>query len=125
MKKQIKTDQAPSAKGLLSQAIISNGFIFVSGQIHGTPDGKLVEGTTEEKVRQIIKNIEAILKAAGAELDSMVKATVYVTDMAELPKLNEVYPTFFKEPYPAREAICVKELPLGASIEISIIATVN
>lgn len=122
MKTKITTNQAPQAPGLLSQAIVSNGFIFVAGQIHSTPDGKLLDGTTEEKVHQIMKNLQAILKAAGSDVSHAVKVTVYVTDIAELPKLNEVYKTYFTEPLPAREAVCVKALPLGASIEMSLIA---
>ncbi len=125
MKAKVETDKAPQAPGLLSQAVVTNGFIYVAGQIHMTPDGKLVEGSTEDKVGQIMKNIQEILKEAGADLNSIVKATLYVTDMSLMPALNKVYPTYFDEPYPAREAICVKELPLGAQIEISVIAEKN
>lgn len=67
-------------------------------------------------------NVNAILEAAGAGLNDIVKATIYVTDMSLLPELNEAYPSYFEEPFPAREAVCVKELPLGASIEISVVA---
>lgn len=124
MKKKVETTEAPQAPGLLSQAIDSNGTVFVAGQIHCTSDGKLVEGSTEEKVHQIMKNLAAILTAAGADFSNVVKVNVYVTDISELPKLNEVYKTYFtKEPLPVREAVCVKALPLGASIEISLIAT--
>lgn len=122
MKKQISTDGAPKADHILSQAIVSNGFIFVAGQVHSSPESGLIDGTTEEKVEQIMKNIAAILKAADASLNDIVKVVIYVTDMAQMPKLNEVYPTYFDEPYPAREAVCVKELPLGSTIEISVIA---
>lgn len=69
-----------------------------------------------------MKNISAILAEAGATLDNVLKVTMYVTDMSVMPDLNKVYPSYFAEPYPAREAVCVKELPLGASIEISVIA---
>ncbi len=123
MKKSVLIPDAPQASAILSQAIVAKGFIFVSGQIHITPDGKIVESSTEEKVAQIMKNITAILKAVDADLNDVVKATVYLTDINELKKLNEVYPTYFTEPLPAREAVCVKELPLGASIEISVIAS--
>jgi len=122
MKEKASTDDAPKAPAILSQAIISNGFIFVAGQVHSTPGGEMVEGSTEDKVKQIMQNIEAILKAAGAGLDSIVKVTIYVTDMSVMPDLNKVYPTYFTEPFPAREAVCVRELPLGAGIEISVIA---
>ena len=123
MKQQITTNDAPKAPGLLSQGIASNGFVFVAGQIHSRPDGTLVEGTTEEKVQQIMSNVEAILTAAQVSLNDVVKVNVYVTDIAELPKLNEIYKTYFAEPLPVREAVCVKALPLGASIEMSVIAS--
>jgi len=122
MKQSINTDAAPKAPAFLSQAIVSNGLIFVSGQIHSTPDGAVMTGTVEEKLAQIMGNIKAILRAADATLDDVVKATIYVTDMAQMPELNKAYPTYFSEPYPDREAVCVKELPLGATIEISVIA---
>lgn len=122
MKEKISTDNAPSAQGLLSQAIISNGFIFVAGQIHITPEGQMIDGSTEEKVQQIMKNCSAILQAAGVDFSNVVKTTGYVTDMSELKELNRIYAPYFSEPFPAREVVCVKELPLGASIEISMIA---
>jgi 2-iminobutanoate/2-iminopropanoate deaminase len=122
MKVKVDTPDAPKAVGLLSQGIISNGFIFTAGQIHNTPDGKLIEGTTEEKVRQVMKNLEAIVKAAGSDFSHVVKVNVYVTDIEELKELNRVYSTYFTDPFPVREAICVKALPFGASIEISVIA---
>lgn len=123
MKQQISTQDAPSAPAFLSQAIVSNGLIFVAGQIHSELDNSLVGETVEEKLAQIMKNISAILAAAGATLDDVVKVTIYVTDMAMMPELNRAYPSYFTEPYPAREAVCVKELPLGASIEISVVAS--
>lgn len=123
MKIQSKTAEAPSAPHLLSQAITNNDLIFVAGQVHVLPDNTLVEGSTKDKVAQIMKNISEILKATGAKLDNIVKVVIYVTDMSVMPELNGVYPTYFTEPYPVREAVCVKELPLGASIEISVIAT--
>lgn len=121
MKRKIETNDAPKADAILSQAIEANGFIFVAGQIHQTPDGQVVEGTVTVKVAQIMSNTEAILKAAGASLNDIVKATIYVTDMAQMPELNQVWPTYFEQPYPAREAVCVSALPLGATIEISVI----
>lgn len=123
MRKKISTDHAPAADHILSQAIISNGFIFVAGQVHVKPDGTKVEGSTKDKVQQIMDNISAILKAADASLNDIVKVIIYVTDMYVMPELNEVYPTYFSDPFPVREAVCVKELPLGAAIEISVVAT--
>jgi 2-iminobutanoate/2-iminopropanoate deaminase len=125
MKQKVTTTKAPGAPGLLSQAIVYNGFIYVSGQIHSTTDGVVVQGSAEEKTHQVIKNIASILQAAGADLNDVIKATIYVTDISDLPKLNEVYKTYFAEPLPAREAVCVKALPLGASIEMSVVAFVK
>lgn len=121
MKQQVKTDNT-SSDHILSQAVVSNGFIFVSGQVHANPDLTLFGNTTEEKVTKIMQNIEAILKYADAALDDIVKVVIYVTDMGVMPDLNKVYPTFFKDVLPVREAVCVAALPLGASIEISVIA---
>jgi 2-iminobutanoate/2-iminopropanoate deaminase len=121
MKQRVETGDTKSAH-ILSQGIVSNGFIFVSGQVHCDAELNLVGDTTEEKVAQIMKNIQAILKAADANLDNIVKVVIYVTDMSLMPDLNKVYPSYFKEPYPVREAVCVKALPLGANIEISVIA---
>ncbi|MCA9332247.1 Rid family detoxifying hydrolase [Candidatus Saccharibacteria bacterium] len=122
-KKQHLTNDAPSAPHILSQAIESNGFVFVSGQIHNKPDGTLVEGSVKDKLDQIMLNTKNVLVAAGSSLDSVVKVVIYVTDMSQMSELNEVYPSYFSEPYPVREAVCVKELPLSATIEISVIAT--
>ena len=121
MRTQASTPNAPDAP-FLSQAIITNGTIYVSGQIHSKADGTIVEGAATEKVEQIMQNISEILKAAGATLDDIVKVVIYVTDMAQMPELNEVYSAYFKKPFPVREAVCVRALPLGATIEISVVA---
>lgn len=123
MKAKIKTDDAPKADHILSQGIVSNGVIYLAGQIHNKPDGTLVDGSVEDKFAQIMQNVTAILKVADASLDNVVKVVIYVTDMSQMPKLNEVYPKYFTEPFPVREAVCVSELPLGATIEISVVAT--
>jgi 2-iminobutanoate/2-iminopropanoate deaminase len=120
--KEIKTTKAQSAVGLLSQAIEVNGLIFTAGFIHVKPDGLIVEGTTEDKLKQVMTNIEEVLTAGGSSLNDIVKATIYVTDMSILRDFNKLYVTYFSEPFPVREAVCVKELPLGASIEISVVA---
>lgn len=122
MKERVSTDNAPKADHILSQGIVSNGTVYVAGQIHSKPDGTMVDGSVKEKVEQIMQNISAILKASGTGLDNIVKVVIYVTDMAQMPELNEVYPIFFTEPYPVREAVCVQALPLGATIEISVVA---
>lgn len=122
MKQPATTQNAPDAP-FLSQAIISNGTIYVSGQIHSKSDGSIVEGSVKEKLDQIMHNISEILKAADATLNDVVKVVIYVTDMAQMPELNEAYPGYFTEPFPVREAVCVQALPLGATIEISVIAS--
>ena len=122
MKTKIITDKAPKAVGPYSQAIIDGNLIFTSGQIHLTSDGKLVQGSIEDQVHQIMKNLQAVLEAAGVSFADVVKTTIYVTDMSTYGKVNEIYGGYFSDPYPARETVCVKELPLGAKIEISMVA---
>ncbi len=121
MKQKVDTGDTKSAH-ILSQGIVAGGFIFVSGQVHCDDELVLVGETTAEKVAQIMSRIKRILEAAGASLDDIVKVVIYVTDMKQVPELNEVYPTYFKAPLPVREAVCVAALPLGATIEISVIA---
>jgi len=121
MKQQVSTNDAPGAP-FLSQAVVSGNTIYVSGQIHNKPDGTIVEGSVKEKLDQIMQNIAAILKAANATLDDVVKVVIYVTNMAQMPELNEVYPTYFAKPFPVREAVCVAALPLSATIEVSVVA---
>jgi 2-iminobutanoate/2-iminopropanoate deaminase len=122
MKQKIKTDKAPKVIGPYSQAIVNGNLIFTSGQIHVTPDGKLLQGTIEEQIHQVMKNLQAILQAAGVDFSAVVKTTIYITDMSQYGKVNEVYASYMNEPYPARETVCVKELPAGARVEISMIA---
>lgn len=124
MKQAAITPNAPDAP-FLSQAIISNGTVYVSGQIHATADGSIVEGTVKEKMHQIMQNIVEILRAANATINDVVKVVVYVTDMAQMLELNETYTSYFTEPFPVREAVCVQALPLGATIEISVVAVRN
>lgn len=99
----------------------ANGLIFTAGHVH-LKDGKLLEGTVAEKTHQVMKNLESVLDQAGVTFDNVVKVTIYLTDMSFYSEMNEVYGTYFKEPYPAREAVCVKALPLGADIEMSMVA---
>lgn len=123
MKTKIETTKAPSpGTSPHSQAIVVGDFVFTQGSIYLTPEGKLLEGTIEEQIHQIMKNLQAILGEAGTSFANVVKSTIYVTDMSLYGKVNEVYGSYFSDPYPAREAVCVKELPLGAKVEISMIA---
>jgi len=93
------------------------------GVICLTPEGKMHEGAFEEQIHQIMKNLEAILDEAGTSFANVVKTAIFVTDMSVYGKVNEVYRNYMSNPYPARETACVKELPLGAKVEISMIAS--
>ena len=122
MKTKIETKNAPKAAGPYSQAIQTGRLLFTSGQIHLTPEGKLVDGSIEEQAHQVMKNLKSVLEEAGYSFKDVVKTTIFVTDMGFYGKLNDVYGSYMSEPFPARETVCVKELPLGARVEISMIA---
>ncbi|MFQ6082004.1 MAG: RidA family protein [Candidatus Aminicenantia bacterium] len=125
MKKEVKTDQAPKAIGPYSQAILANGFLFVSGQIAIDPaSGQLNQGPIEQQTEQVLKNLKAILEAAGSSMDKVVKTTVYLKDINDYPKMNEIYGKYFQPPYPARAAIQVARLPKDVRVEIEAIALV-
>ena len=123
MKTKIVTTGAPTATGPFSQAVVDGNLVYTSGQIYLTPEGKLLEGTIEEQIHQIMKNLQAILREAGVDFSNVLKTTIYVTDMTTYGKVNEVYGSYMTDPFPAREVVCVKELPLGAKVEISMVAT--
>ena len=114
------SDQRPQAP--ISPYVEKSGFIFTSGQVYLTSEGKLLEGTIQEKTHQVMTNLKNVLEKAGATFSDVVKETVDVTDMSLYADINEVYASYFTDGYPARELVCVKELPLGAKIEISLIA---
>lgn len=123
MKKIIKTEKAPAAIGPYSQAVEADGFLFISGQIPIDPaTGKLVEGAITEQTEQVLKNIGAILKAAGLEYSNVVKTTCLLADMADFKEMNAVYASYFKEDCPARATFAVKGLPMGALVEIESVA---
>lgn len=125
MKKQIATADAPAAIGPYSQAITAGNMIFVSGQLPVDPaTGKIVPGDAKAQAVQSCKNVVAILKAAGAGVENVVKTTVFITDMADFPLVNEIYKDVFKEPFPARSCVAVKALPLNALVEMELIAVV-
>lgn len=122
MKTKIATTNAPKATGPFSQAVIDGDIIFTSGQVPLTVEGTLLEGTIEEQTHQIMKNLQAILQEASVTFENVVKTTIYVTDMSVYGTINAVYGSYMSEPYPARETVCAKELPLGAKVEISMVA---
>ena len=119
----MQTVHAPEAIGPYSQAIRFGRFLFLSGQIGINPETRsVVEGGVEPQTHQIFKNIKAILTAAGSDFGQVVKATIYLKDMADFKLINLIYAQYFSEPYPARSAVAVKELPLAADIEIEVLA---
>ena len=121
--KAIQTNNAPAAIGPYSQAIEVNGFIFASGQIPIDPaTGEFVKGGIKEQTRQSLLNAKSILIAAGTDLNRVIKTTVYLSDMANFAAMNEVYSTFFEQPFPARSAVAVKDLPKGALVEVEVLA---
>jgi len=123
MKKVIHTEKAPKAVGPYSQAIESNNMLFISGQIPINPaTGQLVEGGIKEQTRQVMENIEHILKAAGYNFDDVIKSTCLLADMNDFAAMNEVYGSYYPENPPARAAYQVVKLPLGSMVEIETIA---
>jgi 2-iminobutanoate/2-iminopropanoate deaminase len=123
MKKIISTTAAPGAIGPYSQAVEANGTLYISGQVAIDPaTGKMVEGGITEQTEQVLKNIRAILLAAGYTLSDVVKSTCLLSDMTDFKTMNEVYARYYSSDQPARAAFAVKGLPLGALIEIETIA---
>ncbi len=121
--KAIATKNAPAAIGPYSQAIEANGFVYASGQLPIDPaTGAFPEGGIKEQTRQSLLNAQAILREAGLELANVVKTTVLLADIADFGAMNEVYSEFFAQPYPARSAFSVRDLPKGALVEIECIA---
>jgi 2-iminobutanoate/2-iminopropanoate deaminase len=126
MRKVIHTENAPKAVGPYSQAIETNGMLFISGQIPIDPaTGKFVEGGIKEQTAQVMKNIGAILKQSGYTYSDVVKSTCLLADMADFAAMNEVYGSFYPENPPARAAYGVVKLPLGALVEIETIAATS
>ncbi|ABO50853.1 endoribonuclease L-PSP [Desulforamulus reducens MI-1] len=122
-KKVISTDKAPAAIGPYSQAIAFGPLIFTSGQIPFDPaTGNLVAGDIQEQTRRSLENIKAILEAAGASMEQVVKTTVFVKDMNDFEKINQVYGEYFPNPSPARSLVQVARLPRDVGIEIEVIA---
>ena len=125
MKKTISTDRAPKAIGPYTQAIIANGFAFLSGQIPLDPaTNTLVEGDIAAQTERVLQNIRAVLEACGSSLGQVVKTTVFLKDMAEFAKMNEVYGRHFSENPPARSTVEAARLPRDVRVEIDCIALV-
>ena len=123
MKEIVQTEHAPQAIGPYSQAVKANGLIFASGQIPTDPQtGQFVAGGIEEQTEQVLKNLAAVLEAAGSDLKRVVKTTVFLLDMQEFAAMNEVYGRFFNEQPPARATVEAARLPREARVEIEAIA---
>ncbi len=120
----ISTDNAPRAIGPYSQAVVVDGILYSSGQIALTPEGELVEGGIEEQTRQVLRNLSAVLEAAGSSLQRVIKTTIFLADMEDFATVNEIYAEFFGEHRPARSTVAVKTLPKEVLVEIDCIAKV-
>jgi len=121
--KIISTLNAPAAIGPYSQAVVSNGFAFLSGQIPLDPaTGQIVEGDITAQTMRVLENIKAVLEGSGSSLNRVVKTTVYLTDMREFAKMNEVYAGYFPQDAPARATIEAARLPRDVRVEIDFIA---
>lgn len=123
--KQVSTKSAPEAIGPYSQAVKTDGLVFVSGQLPIDPQtGAFPEGGIAAQTNQSLKNLGSILAEAGSDYSKVIKTTVFLADMADFAAMNEEYSSFFNAPFPARSAIAVKELPKGALVEIECIAEI-
>ncbi len=123
-KKAIQTNAAPAAIGPYSQAVQAGGLLFVSGQIPLDPaTGQLVGASVEEQATRVLKNLRAIVEAAGGNMASVVKTTIFLKSMDDFAKVNEIYATFFEAPFPARATVEVSRLPRDVRVEIE--AVVN
>ncbi len=124
-KQIVATDRAPAAIGPYSQAVRAGGFVFLSGQIPLDPaTGQMVEGDIEAQTEQVMKNLEAVLAAAGTSFGNVVRATIYLTDLGDFAKVNAVYGARFPNDPPARATVQVAALPKGARVEIDLVALV-
>jgi len=122
----IQTAQAPRAIGSYSQAVRAGRTVYLSGQIPLDPSSmKVVEGSIDQQLERVFENLKAVSVAAGGSLADVVKLTVYLTDLANFPRVNEVMPRYFDEPFPARAVVGAAELPLGVPVEIEAILEID
>lgn len=122
MNKPIATDKAPGAIGPYSQGMEAGELVFTSGQLPIDPATKAMPEDISEQTKFALENVKAVLEAAGCSMQQVVKTTVFLADMADFPKVNAVYATYFSEPFPARSCVQVAALPLGAGVEIEVVA---
>ena len=122
--KVVSTNKAPQAIGPYSQAMVANGMVFTSGQIALSPEGEIVCDDVVGQCEQVLKNLSEVLKEAGADLSSVIKTTIFLSDMDDFKAVNEVYAKYFSNHKPARSTVAVKTLPLNVKVEIDCIAMV-
>jgi 2-iminobutanoate/2-iminopropanoate deaminase len=121
--KSVETKEAPAAIGPYSQAVIHNGLVYCSGQIPINPStGELVEGTIEDQTHRVMLNLQAVLKSAGSGWAGVIRTTIYLQNLENFAKVNDVYASYLSKPYPARATVQVAKLPRGVAIEIDAIA---
>jgi 2-iminobutanoate/2-iminopropanoate deaminase len=122
-KQIVSTPSAPAAIGPYSQAVKANGLVFASGQIPLDPTtGQMIEGDIQAQTRRVMENLRAVLAAAGASFDRVVRSTIYLVDLGDFAKVNEVYGSYFPSEPPARATVQVAALPRGSRVEIDVIA---
>ncbi|MDR1613703.1 MAG: RidA family protein [Planctomycetota bacterium] len=119
----VESRDAPAAVGPYSQAIVSGDLVFTSGGLPIDPAAKAMPEDVKDQARQVLTNLKAVLAAAGTGMDKVVKATVFLADIKDFAAVNEVYASFFAKPFPARSCCQVSALPMGARVEIELIAT--
>jgi 2-iminobutanoate/2-iminopropanoate deaminase len=118
-RRTVTADGAPAAAGPYSHAVVSNGLVFISGQVHVDPNtGQLVEGSISEQTKRCLENVSIVAAAAGAQLSDAVRMGIYVTDISTFKDVNEAYGAYFETDPPARSTVGVAALPLGAQVEI-------
>ncbi|OHP61617.1 reactive intermediate/imine deaminase [Staphylococcus sp. HMSC061F10] len=123
--KTINTNKAPEALGPYSHAMVVNNLVFTSGQIPLDTEGKIVSDDVKEQTKQVLDNLSVVLEEAGSDLNSVVKATIFISDMNEFQQINEVYGSYFSEHQPARSCVEVARLPKDVKVEIEVVGKVK
>ena len=123
--KTVNTNKAPEALGPYSHATVVNDLVFTSGQIPLTLDGNIVSDDVQEQTKQVLENLTVVLKEAGSDLNSVVKATIYISDMNDFQQINQIYGNYFVEHQPARSCVEVSRLPKDVKVEIELIGKVK
>ncbi len=123
--KNVFTKSAPAPIGPYSQAMISGSTLYISGQVAINPEtGEMEQSDLKSETTRVMKNLEGVLKSQGLDFSNIIKCSIFLLDMGAFSEVNEVYGSFFSEPYPARETVEVRKLPAGANVEISAIAEI-